>query len=57
MKKDSRYDLAEPLGKHQKEEIYEEHLDMLSAKKKQAYRDLLDETDVSSSSATFLDDK
>ncbi|GAV01313.1 hypothetical protein RvY_12047 [Ramazzottius varieornatus] len=46
LKKDSRYDLAEPLGKHQKEEIYEEHLDMLSAKKKQAYRDLLDEIDV-----------
>ncbi|OQV13281.1 Transcription elongation regulator 1 [Hypsibius exemplaris] len=46
LKKDSRYELADPLSKHQKEELYEEHLDQLSAKKKQTYRELLEEADV-----------
>jgi transcription elongation regulator 1 len=46
LKKDARYELADPLSKHQKEEIYDEHLDALSAKKKQLYRELLEEANV-----------
>lgn len=54
LKKDSRYELADPLSKHDKEEIYDEHLDALSAKKKQLYRELLDESSVRFSVSTRL---
>lgn len=44
LRKDHRWDLAESLGREEKEKLFSEHIDQLLKKKREKFRELLDET-------------
>ncbi|KAK9874985.1 hypothetical protein WA026_005800 [Henosepilachna vigintioctopunctata] len=44
LRKDHRWDLADSLGREEKEKLFNEHLDQLLKKKREKFRELLDET-------------
>lgn len=44
MRKDHRWESADLLDRHQKEHLFEEHVKMLEHKKREAFYQLLDET-------------
>lgn len=43
LKKDSRYDLADMLSREEKETLFEEHINTLSKKKRDKFREMLEE--------------
>lgn len=43
LKKDSRYDLADMLTREEKETLFEEHISTLSKKKRDKFREMLEE--------------
>lgn len=55
LKKDSRFEALSNLDKPEKEKLFDEHIDRLIKKKKEAYRSLLDEQKDVSLDATFRD--
>ncbi|XP_045467294.1 transcription elongation regulator 1 isoform X2 [Harmonia axyridis] len=44
LRKDHRWDLADSLGREEKEKLFNEHIDQLLKKKREKFRELLDET-------------
>lgn len=55
LKKDSRFEALTNLDKSEKEKLFDEHIDRLVKKKKEAYRSLLDEQKDVALDATFRD--
>lgn len=44
LRKDHRWDLADSLSREEKEKLFNEHIDQLIKRKRQNFRELLDET-------------
>lgn len=44
LRKDHRWDLAESLPRDEKEKLFNEHVEALLKKKRQSFREMLDET-------------
>ncbi|KAH9363187.1 hypothetical protein HPB48_011845 [Haemaphysalis longicornis] len=57
LRKDHRWDLVEPLEREEREKLFTEHLEQLQRKKKDKYRDLLDETTAITLSSTWKEVK
>lgn len=43
LKKDSRYEFVEILGREEREQLFNEHIDQLTKKKRDKFREMLDE--------------
>lgn len=57
LRKDHRWDLVESLEREEREKLFAEHLEQLQRKKKDKYRDLLDETPGITLSSTWKEVK
>lgn len=57
LRKDHRWDLVESLEREEREKLFTEHLEQLQRKKKDKYRDLLDETTAITLSSTWKEVK
>lgn len=57
LRKDHRWDLVESLEREEREKLFTEHLEQLQRKKKDKYRDLLDETSSITLSSTWKEVK
>ncbi|CAH0763000.1 unnamed protein product [Bemisia tabaci] len=57
LRKDHRWDLAELLSRDEKEKLFNEHIELLSKKKKEKFRQLLDETSEVKLSSNWKDVK
>ncbi|KAH7981683.1 hypothetical protein HPB52_000708 [Rhipicephalus sanguineus] len=56
LRKDHRWDLVESLEREEREKLFAEHLEQLQRKKKDKYRDLLDETPGITLSSTWKEE-
>lgn len=57
LRKDHRWDLAELLQREEKEKLFTEHIDQLLRKKREKFRELLDETGEVTLTSTWKDIK
>ena len=57
LRKDHRWDLAESLSREEKEKLFNEHIETLMRRKREKFRELLDETSEVSLMSTWKEIK